>query len=613
MGRRFLLFALVVGACLAGPGSASAAIPLTPCKTEGVQCGTVVVPLDRSGRVGGTISLHVEVLPAEGASRGTMLLVAGGPGQGSAGSFDLAPGFTRDLMRFMLPNYTLVAFDNRGTGQSGLIDCPALQNTVITTAERGAALAAECAAIIGANREFYSTRDHAEDVDSVRAALGVDKIGLLGVSYGTKLSLAYALAHPDHVERLVLDSVVQPEFPDPFYRNVLREMPETLDAFCAGGLCRAATKSFSGDVARLANRIEAKPLQGKIIGTNGKLKTVRMNGEELLSMLIDADLSPGLAAEAPAAVHAALGGNIRPLLRIYDLDLKSSQLSAQDLSFGLNAATNCLDGRFPWAPGTPPSARRAAINSAVAAMPSGTFGPFGNWASRIGTAFFCEQWPSPSGNTPLGPGPLPNVPVVAINGGFDLRTPTANAVAVINRFPQGKLLVVPGVGHSVLTADVTGCSQNYVRRWILGTLVAPDRAQCTPRIEPLIKVLGAFPRRPAKRSVQTTLTTAAKTLREAQATWFQLLFSTTTFVPRGVYGGKLANLKNADGFTLTRYSLAPGVVVSGRITFVDIGPPSTYKGTIKVSGSAAVAGTLKIAQNGRITGTLGGRRVSARY
>ncbi len=598
---------------MAGPAAARAAIPLAPCKSQGVQCGTVVVPIDRSSAVSGTIGLHVEVLPPEGASRGTMFLVAGGPGQGSAGSFDLAPGFTRDLMRFMLPNYTLVAFDNRGTGQSGVIDCPALQNTAITTAERGAQLAADCAALIGATRQFYATRDHAEDVEAVRAALGIDKIGLLGVSYGTKLSLAYALAHPDHVERLVLDSVVQPEFPDPFYRNVLREMPDTLDAFCAGGLCRRATSSYSGDVTRLANRIEAKPLQARIIGTNGRLKTMRMNGEELLSMLIDTDLSPGLAAEAPAAVHAALGGNIRPLLRIYDLDLKSSQLSAQDLSFGLNAATNCLDGRFPWSPSTPPSARQASIDAAVAAFPAGSFGPFGNWAARIGTAYFCEQWPSPSGNVPLGSGPLPNVPVVAINGGLDLRTPTSNAVNVINGFPQGKLLVVPGVGHSVLTADLLGCSQNYVRQWILGTLNAPDRAECARRALPLVKMLDAFPRRPARPSAQSTLTVAGKTLREAEATWLQLLFSTTTFVPRGIYGGRLANYKNGDGFTLTRYSIAPGVVVSGRILFVDVGPPSTYKGTITVSGSAAVAGRLTINKAGRIAGTLGGRRVSGRY
>jgi len=44
-----------------------------------------------------------------------------------------------------------------------------------------------------------------------------------------------------------------------------------------------------------------------------------------------------------------------------------------------------------------------------------------------------------------------------------------------------------------------------------------------------------------------------------------------------------------------------------------LGPPSTYKGTVKVSGSAAVAGTLTINKNGKITGRLGGRKVSGTY
>jgi pimeloyl-ACP methyl ester carboxylesterase len=542
-----------------------------------------------------------------------MFLVAGGPGQGSAGSFDLSPGFNRDLMRFMFPGYTFVAFDNRGTGQSGLINCPALQRLATGSVEQFAAAAAACASIIGTQRVFYSTRDHADDIDAVRASLGVEKIGLYGVSYGTKLSLAYALGYPTHVERLILDSVVPVTFPDPFDRNVLQEMPGTLTDFCAGGICRGATKDFAGDVVTLANKLEAKPIQGKIIGTNGKAKTVHMNGEELLTMMVDADLGPGLAAEAPAAVHAALAGNIRPLLRIYDLDLLTGALSAEDLSFGLNAATNCADGRFPWSPATPPSARRATIDSAVANLPAGALGPFGNWAARMGTAYFCEQWPSPAGNTPLGPGPFPNVPVIALNGGFDLRTPVANAVSVINQFPQGKLLVVRGVGHSVTGADVSGCSQNYVRQWILGTLNAPDRAECATRVQPLAKVLAAFPRRPAHRTVAQTFAAAGKTVSEAEATsWFGLS-SSARFAARGLYGGKLVSASNGLDFTLTRYSVAPGILVSGKITFVDISSSSTYKGTVKVSGSAAVAGTLKIAKNGKVTGTLGGRRVSGRY
>lgn len=611
MGRRFLL-ALAVAAVLVVPGRAEGAIPLAPCKTGGVECGTVDVPLDRGGRMTGTISLHVEILPADGLARGVMFLIAGGPGQGSAGSFNLGPGFTRDLVRFMFPGYTLVAFDNRGTGVSGLINCPELQATVTTNAEEQAALARDCAAIIGPQREFYATRDHVEDLDAVRASLGVDRIALYGVSYGTKLSLAYALGHPGNVERLVLDSVVPTIFPDPFERNVLRAMPGTLSNFCAGSLCRAATKDFSGEVVALANRLEEHPIQGKVVIPSGALKSVRMTGEDLLTMMIDSDLSPGLAAETPAAVHAALRtGYTRPLLRLFDLDQRTSRLSAKDLSFGLNAATNCADGRFPWSPNSSPSARRAVIDAAIAGLPAGSLGPFGSWAARLGTAFFCEQWPSPAGNTPLGPGPLPNVPVLVVNGGYDLRTPAANAFAVADQFPQGQLLLVPGVGHSVLSADFSGCSQHAVRSWILGTLVAPSRAAC-PRVPPVVKILGAFPRRPASRTAEATLAVASKAMREAEATWLQIQFSSNSIAPRGLYGGRLANTKNGDGFTLTNYSIAPGVFVSGKLTLLDIGPPSTYKGTIRVSGSAVVGGALRVDKN-TVSGTLGGQRVKGSY
>ena len=86
------------------------------------------------------------------------------------------------------------------------------------------ALAAECAASLGPQRDFYSTHEHAEDLEAVRQALGVDKVALWGTSYGTKLALAYALAHPDHVDRLLLDSVVPPER-DPYETSVLQALP----------------------------------------------------------------------------------------------------------------------------------------------------------------------------------------------------------------------------------------------------------------------------------------------------------------------------------------------------------------------------------------------------
>ena len=195
----------------------------------GVICSVVTVPLDRTGQVPGTIGLHVEVVPASGTPRGAVFLIAGGPGQGSAHVFGLGDPNTVAAFHFLFPGYTLVAYDDRGTGESGLLDCPGVQAAVTAAQQRAAATA--CAAQIGPARQFYSTADHAEDLEAVRVALGFDKVALFGVSYGTKLAMAYALAHPDHVERLLLDSVLVPEGPDPYSANVLRDLPATLDAF----------------------------------------------------------------------------------------------------------------------------------------------------------------------------------------------------------------------------------------------------------------------------------------------------------------------------------------------------------------------------------------------
>ena len=583
-------------------GSAAAPAP-PPCGPDsGVVCSQVVVPLDRSGAVPGTVTLHVEVAAAPGVSRGVMFLIAGGPGQGSAHSFDLSSAANLELYRFLFPGYTLVAFDDRGTGGSGLLDCPPLQRASTADAERQAVAA--CATVLGAQRAFYSTADHAEDIDAVRQALGYDKIALYGVSYGTKLAMAYALAHPDHVDRLLLDSVLPPELPDPFSANVLRTIPATLTSFCSDGGCRAATHDFAGDVTALANKLAAKPLRAVVPELGGAKKNVKVDGLELLSMVLDADLNPGLAAELPAVVNAALHGNTQPLARLSDLHDVANAETAVDLSSALYAATVCRDGPFPWTPDTPVAGRAALEQAAVAGLPAGALGPFGSWAVRFGNADFCLDWPSPSGGAALASGPLPNVPVLAVSGGFDLRTPTAGAAAVAARFPQGRLLVVAGIGHSTVSADYSGCAVQAVHTWMTGG-VPP--AEC-PRAKALVAPVPALPVSQSRAaSPSETLAIATKTLDAAEADWLMTAGSTGSTDPvPGVFGGRLT--PSAKSFTLAGYSVARGVALSGKITITRFAPPVDFQGFVTVSGRGASAGVLGLVK-GALRGTLGDRLV----
>jgi len=570
----------------------------------GLVCSDVVVPLDRSGRFPGTITLHVESLPAEGAERGVMMLVAGGPGQGSAAVFDIGNKDNAQLYRALFPGYRIVAFDNRGTGKSGLLVCPGLQQATSFVGQD--ALVAGCAASIGPGRDFYSTHDHADDTDAVRQALGVDKIAIWGTSYGTKLALAYALAYPTHVERLLLDSVLPTDYPDPYEANVLHDMTLALSNYCGASACRAATPNLTADVAAVANAVARTPARGVVRQANGSSRKDRMDGLDMLSIVVDSDLNPGLAALLPAATHAARAGNMSPLLRLHELDAGSEVTSAEELSVGLNAATSCADGHFPWDATTPIADRPARLQTAVSALPAGALGPFGSWAAGLGTASFCLKWPSTVAPTPpLGAGPLPDVPVLALSGGYDMRTPTSSARAVVAGFPHGQVLVVPAIGHSVIGADPSFCAIRAVRSWI-DNLKVP--ASCA-RPSFIIPPIGAYP--PATSSSRiaaprATLLLAGRTIREAEAMWLAETLASGAPVG-GLTSGRLT-VEAGRSIRLDRYGIASGVELSGRLHAVGGSLPMSFEGALTVTGARAAHGTVRL-KGGVLSGTLGGARV----
>src|SRR5262249_58791502 len=158
-------------------------------------------------------------------------------------------------------------------------------------------------------------------------------------------------------------------------------------------------------------------------------------------------------AECRAPAHPGRAGSLLPLLPGMELDTNALGTPPADFSDALYLATVCDDGPFPWSPTTALADRPAAIQAALAALPAGSLGPFGKWAATLGNAGVCAGWPTASIDITAPAGPMPDVPVLGFSGGLDLRTPTAGAVSVLAQFPQGHLVVVPGVGHSRLTSD----------------------------------------------------------------------------------------------------------------------------------------------------------------
>ena len=60
------------------------------------------------------------------------------------------------------------------------------------------------------------------DLEAVRAQFGIEKVALVGDSYGGFLVMAYAAAHPEHVAKLVLS-----DSPPPSFKTMVHLLPQT--------------------------------------------------------------------------------------------------------------------------------------------------------------------------------------------------------------------------------------------------------------------------------------------------------------------------------------------------------------------------------------------------
>ena len=601
MSRALLLaVALLVGAAVGAP-HASAAGPFAPCAPNGLECATITVPLDYSGSTAGTVSLHAEELPPTGASRGVMFLVAGGPGQASTQVFDLT--HQGAYWQTFFPGYTLVAYDDRGTGNSGALNCAA-SDTIDT-----------CGNSI-AGHAFYTTRDHAEDVESVRAALGFDKIAIYGVSYGTKHAVAYALAHPTHVERLLLDSELLPQG-DFMGLASLQTIPASIDGICAAGVCPTLPASIGERFAGYANTLHSSPLLVNESATPAPATTIRIDGDALVGLAYDSDLSSGISSQLPAAVDAALRGWMTPLARLIAMDRIVDQTTFGGVNSALFLATTCGDGPFPWAPTDSVTTRLADANAAIDALTPGAAGLFGSWAVLDSSTFSCALWPSPSGGVVLGAGPLPDVPVLVLSGDRDIRTPTSAANQIAAQFPQGRVLVVPGSGHAVL--DRSTCAATAVRSWLDGTATPATCTRIAIGVPPLArwrKTVAATP--PAAHvpgRVGRTLAALVQTVHDAEDAWLLGRQSTTTI--SGLVGGTMVP-DSVKTIHLLGYSSVGGLTVTGTLILAQdtngqpTVPLKVASGTLTVAGSGSAHGKTFLAGN-RLTGMLGGRKISAAF
>jgi hypothetical protein len=262
---------------------------------------------------------------------------------------------------------------------------------------------------------------------------------------------------------------------------------------------------------------------------------------------------------------------------------------------------------------TDPTARRRQAEAAAAVVPDSAFFPFDRGAVLQNDLLrLCDRWPAAPRVPGFGRGPLPDVPVLILDGEDDLRTPVENARRVAALFPQSKLVVAPATGHSVL-----GQSECADRAFASFFRNRPVSTRCHGGrrglhvVPPPPRRLSAVRRADGVRGVRgRTVRALALTLGDVGAdslTQFIVDPSDPDLVRGGGLRGGRYRIDGRGTLHLRGVVYVPGVRVSGTIRRFE---GRRARGRLSISGAAAPHGRLTLRRQ-RLRGRLGGVRVSS--
>lgn len=168
------------------------------------------MPRDYANPDGPTITLTVSKLPAHGNKRGVLFGNPGGPGGSALPMFEDNELFT--FPQELRNEWDLIGVQPRGLPFGTPVECVPPLDIVTATVNYGGATRAMCDAANPGYTATITTETTARDWEEVRRQLGEDRISIYGLSYGTFLGSTYATLFPQHVDRLVLDSAMDPDW-----------------------------------------------------------------------------------------------------------------------------------------------------------------------------------------------------------------------------------------------------------------------------------------------------------------------------------------------------------------------------------------------------------------
>jgi pimeloyl-ACP methyl ester carboxylesterase len=471
--RASLLLALVALSCTtATPKTPSASarvapapLVLSPCTlpelTRPAKCGTAHVLEDRALGRGRMVPLKVVVVPAKQspALPDPVVFITGGPGEAST---DEAVSVVEDFAKTSATR-DFVFVDQRGMGQGSPLRCKLIEAGDVGKLPSGEFPEPKlraCLASMDANPALYTTSIAADDLDEVLRSLGYAQANVMGVSYGTFATQAFAHAHPERVRTLVLNGVVAPDdrFVLGFAPSSQAALEQTFAECAADANCRSMHPDPRAELERAFARLQAHPETLTAEGPDGKKYAVTLDRNSFAMALRNPLYAAKMRGHALAMIHDVAEGRYDGMAAPL---LITAFAIGDDLSVGAYLSIACTE-----------SLRGVTLADAERAS-AGTFLGTARAAPIVSA---CRFWPAGTAPAWLHEPVAGDMPALMFGGTVDPATPLEGIEKAKARLKNAQTVIVPGAGH-----DVGGkCADEIVAAFLEHPLAKVDAGCVKP-------------------------------------------------------------------------------------------------------------------------------------
>jgi pimeloyl-ACP methyl ester carboxylesterase len=490
--QNLIRVALVLGAAaaLAAPSASAAELVLDRCRLDSdelpaafARCGTLAVPENPGAPDDGQVEVFVARVPSLSSTPrpDPLVLIAGGPGQGTVDMYLQLRAAFEPARR----EREIILVDQRGTGRSAAgFGCDVPEDLSLDTAGSGQlrTFIDRCLAEIDHDPRFYTTSVAVQDLERVRAALGIETWNLYGVSYGTRVAQHYLRRFPERTRSVVLDGVVPPELalgPD-IAREAERALEQIFARCAADERCRDRFANLPAKFRALLERLETAPVaavapyaSSEPTRSGTARASAAFGAAELRAVVRLLSYNAATVALLPALLHEAYEGNYAPIASQASTTLRGLP---ESLSFAMSNSVVCTED-VPF------------VGAGARAGLDGTY---------LGTTIvdaldeICSRWPAGSIDVDFKTPVVSGRPALLLSGSNDPITPPDYAARVAATLEHSTELVGSGQGHGLVSV---GCVPRLLRAF-LEQPAQPLDAACLAAEPPMpffLSLLGPAP------------------------------------------------------------------------------------------------------------------------